>query len=564
VRNGAHSSRRLGVLPDTALVLGLAAALSGPAALAQPGPASAARPLTLSVGPRDGVWKRVFNPLLSELDTRWPASAGIYEPLIVYNRATASYMPWLGARYEWSEKNKRLRFELRPGVVWSDGMPFTARDVVFTFDLLRRFPALDRVKMWGFLSDVVAVNGTTVDFVFKQPFTPGLISIGQMPIVPEHKWKAVANPVTFADPSPTGTGPFTEVLRFDPMFYELGRNPHYWQPGKPIVSSVRVSMYHSNQEIVRALEKGDLDWASVFIPDVEKTYVAPDPARHAYWYPDFGTTTLLYLNTQKKPFDDKNVRKAISMAIDRERIVTEAVSGYAPPGDATGLAESQKRWKDPAAVAAPWTRRNVAEANRLLDAAGLARGADGIRAVPGGGRMRYDIHAVAGWSNSEAAASIIQQSLADVGIAATAVPLRYQAWSDALRQGLFDMGIWGSTRGPTPYQFYRGQMDAAIVRPIGEEATENFQRFGSAEASVILRRFEASSDPDELLALTGELQKIYVESVPSLPLFASPLWGVFNTSHFVGFPGRARAYAGASPGQADALPALVEIAPRQP
>lgn len=62
--------------------------------------------------------------------------------------------------------------------------------------------------------------------------------------------------------------------------------------------------------------------------------------------------------------------------------------------------------------------------------------------------------------------------------------------------------------------------------------------------------------------LSAQLEKIYVEEAPSVPLFASPLWGVFNTSRFVGFPGRARAYAGASPGQADALPALVEIAPR--
>ncbi len=321
------------------LLLGLAA-LTGPAALSQPAPANAARPLTLSVGPRDGVWKRVFNPLLYEADTRWPAAAGIYEPLIVYNRATASYMPWLGTHYDWSENNKRLKFTLRPGVTWSDGVAFSARDVVFTFELLRTFPALDRLKMWDFLSDVTAVGGTTVDFVFKRPYTPGLISIGQLPIVPEHKWKAVANPATFDDASPVGTGPFTEVLRFEPTFYELGRNPHYWQPGKPLVSSLRVSMYHSNQEIVRALEKDELDWASLFIPNIEKTYVAEDPARHSYWYPDFGTTTLLYLNTQKKPFDDKNVRKAVSMAIDRPRIMTEAISGYAPPADATGLAES--------------------------------------------------------------------------------------------------------------------------------------------------------------------------------------------------------------------------------
>jgi len=560
VRNRPSPSRRRVFLLANALFLALAT-LGAASAEAQPA-ASPGRPLTLSVGPRDGVWKRVFNPLLYEVDTRWPAAAGIYEPLLVYNRATATYMPWLGTRYDWSDNNRRLRFTLRPGVKWSDGAPFTARDVAFTFDLLKRFPVLDRVKMWGFLSDVTAVDPTTVDFVFSRPFTPGLVSLGQLPIVPEHRWKAVANPATFDDPSPVGTGPFTEVLRFEPMLYELGRNPHYWQLGKPQVPSLRVAMYHSNQEIVQALEKGEVDWASLFIPNIEKTYVAPDPGRHTYWYPDFGTTTLLYLNTQKKPFDDKNVRKAISMAIDRPRISTEALSGYAPPADATGLAESQKRWKDAAAQAAPWTRRNLAEANRLLDAAGLTRGADGIRTVPGGGRMRYEIHTVAGWSNSEATAAIIQQSLAEVGIAATAAPLPYQTWSEKLQRGQFDLGIWGSTRGPTPYQFYRGQMDADLVRPIGEEATDNFQRFASPDASPVLRRFEAASDPAELLSLGAELQKIYVESAPSLPLFASPLWGVFNTSLFVGFPGRARAYAGASPGQTDTLPALVEIAPR--
>jgi peptide/nickel transport system substrate-binding protein len=561
VNNPIRLSHRPSVLLPAMLVLGLVLSF-GASALAQPTPASSARPLTLSVGPRDGVWKRVFNPLLYEVDTRWPASAGIYEPLIVYNRATASYMPWLGIRYNWSADNKRLTFTLRSGVAWSDRTPFSARDVVFTFELLRRFPVLDRFKMWVFLTGVTAVNDTTVDFIFQRPFTPGLFSIGQLPIVPEHKWKAVANPATFDDPNPVGTGPFTEIVRFDAMAYELGRNPHYWQPGKPAVSSLRVPMYHSNQEIVKALEKSELDWASLFIPNIEKAYVAQDPARHAYWYPDFGNTTLLYLNTQKKPFDDKNVRKAISMAIDRQRIMTEALSGYAPPADATGLAESQKHWKNGTAQAAPWTLKNVVEANRLLDAAGLTRGADGIRTWPGGGRMRYDLHTVAGWSDWEAAASIIQQSLAEVGIAATAVPLPYQAWSDKLQKGRFDMGIWGSTRGPTPYQFYRGQMDATLVRPIGEDATDNFQRFASAEASPILRRFEVSSDPNELLALSGELEKTYVESAPSLPLFASPLWGVFNTSHFVGFPGRVRAYAGASPGQTDTLPALVEIAPR--
>ena len=81
--------------------------------------------------------------------------------------------------------------------------------------------------------------------------------------------------------------------------YELGRNPSYWQPGKPGRWDVlRVPLYRSNAEIVKALRVANhVDWASLFFPDIEKEWVAADPARHQYWYPDAGPTVLLYLDT---------------------------------------------------------------------------------------------------------------------------------------------------------------------------------------------------------------------------------------------------------------------------
>src|ERR1043166_2588708 len=99
-------SRRRIFLLATALVLALAtlAATAG----AQPPAAVPARPLTLSVGPRDGGWKRVLTPRWWGGDARCPGARGISEPLLVYNRATATYMPWLGTRYDWSENNRRL------------------------------------------------------------------------------------------------------------------------------------------------------------------------------------------------------------------------------------------------------------------------------------------------------------------------------------------------------------------------------------------------------------------------------------------------------------------------
>ena len=253
--------------------------------------------------------------------------------------------------------------------------PFTARDVAFTFGLMRRVPALDPQGLWQFLESVVAEGATAVEFTFKRTYTPGLAVIGTQPIVPEHKWKDVAQPASFDDPNPVGTGPFTEVRRFEPTVYELGRNAKYWQSGKPAVAALKVPLYRSNDEIVQALAKGELDWASLFLADIEGGWVAKNPARHQYWYPDLGPTVLLELNTRKKPFDDREVRKALSMALDRPRITTQALKGYAAPADASGLADSQKRWKDAALVAsASWTTRDVALANRTIGRRGPRAG----------------------------------------------------------------------------------------------------------------------------------------------------------------------------------------------
>lgn len=520
--------------------------------------------LTVTMGPRGGEWKRVFNPFRDDSDTRFPSTAGIYEPLIIYNRATGSYLPWLATRYEWAANNTRLRFSIRPGVLWSDGTPFSARDVVFTFELMRRVPALDRRKLWSFLADVTVVDAATVEFTFKRPYTPGLLHIGHQPIVAEHKWKSVPQPASFDDPEPVGTGPFTQVRRFEATVYDLARNERYWQSGKPAVALLRVPVYRSNEEIVRALAADELDWASLFLPDIEANWVAKDPARHQYWYPDFGPTALLYLNTRQKPFTEREVRKAVSMAIDRPRIMREALNGYPMPADATGLAESQKRWKDAAVgPGADWTKRDLTQANRLMDAAGLARGGDGIRVVPGSGPMRYEINVVQGWTDWVAAAGIIQQNLGEIGVAGSVKALEYDRWLDALQQGRFDMSLGFGSRGPTPYQFYRGQMDGALVRPIGEEAVDNFHRFASAEAGDLLRRFEATSDPDEQVDLSRQLQRLYVANAPSLPLYPSRLWGVFNSKRFSGFPSRFLPYAGAAPdGQPDSLPVLIAVKPR--
>ena len=244
-RSCRRSSRnRLTLLGGTSVVFGLLVCL--PVAGGEPQEKAALATLTATGAPRQTPWTRSFNPFRA--DSLYPTWGGVYEPLIVCNYSTGDCQPWLAMSYAWSADNLVLRFKTRAGVTWSDGTPFSAADVAFTFDLMRRFPVLDRAAIWQFLADVTAPDAQTVVFTFKRPYTPGLLYVGEHPIVPAHKWKGVAQPDTFDDPAPVGTGPFVTVRKFEPTAYELGRNKTYWQAGKPTVDVLRMRLYRSNAQ----------------------------------------------------------------------------------------------------------------------------------------------------------------------------------------------------------------------------------------------------------------------------------------------------------------------------
>ncbi len=133
----------------------------------------------------------------------------VYEELVfVDNLESGKTTPWLASAYAWSNDTKTLTFTVRAGVKWSDGVPFTANDVLFTFNLLKKNPALDLNSIWSVLSSVSLKGTNQVVFQFKKAATPYFYYIAdQTPIVPEHIWSKISNPVTYLDATPIGTGP---------------------------------------------------------------------------------------------------------------------------------------------------------------------------------------------------------------------------------------------------------------------------------------------------------------------------------------------------------------------
>jgi peptide/nickel transport system substrate-binding protein len=115
----------------------------------------------------------------------------------------------------------------------------------------------------------------------------------------------------------------------------------------------------------------------------------------------------------------------------------------------------------------------------------------------------------------------------------------------------------------TPYEFFKGLMSTKTVRPVGDLSGSNWHRFGSPAVDELLTAFEGISDPTEQSAIMNQLQALFAQEVPAIPLFPGPAWGAYNDKRFTGFPSAENPYAVLSPNRPpESLLVLTELKPR--
>jgi peptide/nickel transport system substrate-binding protein len=330
----------LAVAVAAVLAVGASAcAAGGP----QNGPDSAAGTLTIQGDTGSPALVENFNPF--EAATELHGTYLMYAPLEIPSPVDGSYTPFLATGYTFASPT-RLVYTIRSGVKWSDGTPLRPADVVFTFGLLKKYPALDANGVWSQISGVSS-SGDTVTFTFKAPNVPFAATIAQTPIVPQHIWSKIANPAKFTNTHPVGSGPFM-LSSFAPTQYTLTKNPHYWAASSIAPAKVTFPAQATNQTTNQlAVSSGQFDWAYTFLPDVQKTYVDRDPAHNTYWFPPGGTIGL-FLNLTKAPNNNVSFRQGISQALNRTTIAAKAVNGYMQQASLSGLIlPNLQKWLDP-------------------------------------------------------------------------------------------------------------------------------------------------------------------------------------------------------------------------
>lgn len=380
------------------------------------------------------------------------------------------------ASWEWSADRTLLTLHLRPDVVWHDGVPTRARDVVWTLDMARApTVAYPRARDLATLADVAAPDSLTVRLRFRrpQPTFPDVLT--DLAILPAHRFAGLAPGEVRMAPfnaAPVGNGPFA-YQEHRPNQRWVFRRFERFPPdlGAPTIDRVVVVVVDEPATKLAALTSGELDFAG--ISPAHAGFVRRDPRLRVVDYPVI-LVYAVFWNLRRAPFADARVRRALTMAVDRRLIVDAYLYGFGTV--ANGPVPSEHPWYEPL----PAVPHDPAAARRLLDETGWLPGRDGVRRH-GGRRLAFDLLTVG--SGDAPLEQMLQAQLRNVGVEVTIRPLELSTFL-AVAQGQkrdFDALVMGTPGdlalgyvaalfesrepGPLAYAGYRSaEFDAAVAR----------------------------------------------------------------------------------------------------
>ncbi|MBD3777966.1 ABC transporter substrate-binding protein [Cellulomonas sp. ES6] len=481
----------------------------------------------------------------------------ILEPLGFVNLIDPSddVTPWLAQEITWNDDYTAVTLVARDGVTWNDGEDFTADDIAYTFTLLKDKPELDNAALG--IEDV-ALDGDTVTISFAASMFAKQDKVLHKLIVPKHIWEDVADPATDPNLEPVGTGPYV-LSQFSSQSVELTARDDYWG-GELAAPTLYYVSYNDNTALTTALANGEADWAQAFIPNVQSAYLDKDDA-NVYWAAAGLGIDAMFVNTQTKPFSDVAFRQAMNLVVDRTKHQAIAREGGVP--ELTSVTGLPTPAGDPFIAddfAGETYGVDVDGAKEILTDAGYTWDGDAL-VDPDGEPVTFELSVPQGWSDYVTGISLIADSAKELGVEATVDTPDADTWWAMKSEGDFQAILHWTDTGATPYDLYSDIMDGRWLKPLGEAADYNFGRFDSPEATAALDTYATATDDAARAEALAEVQEIFVEQVPALPIGTRPFIGEYNTRSYVGWPGEDDPYANPDPTQPTAALILTSLEP---
>ena len=491
-------------------------------------------------------WTRNFNPYSSPIGH--PIQGYGYEYLLLFNEMDGMKpIPWLAESVTLADDLQTIRIELRKGVQWSDGAPFRADDVVFTFDTYpKAHPEIDRKGFWGENARLQSVRKTgdlSVEMVLAQKNAFAIPSLfDETPIVPKHIWQNIDDPVSAVMENMIATGPFTEVVQFGPQLFVMGRNPYYWQADELKIDEMVWPQFNSNDNAYDSLKAGKIDWAFVFIPDIENVYVAGNPDNR-YWFPaNDGVRITLNFQTKnennRKAFTNRNFRRAVSLAMDRKSMIEIGAYGYVEGGNpASGLPPVHWNWRNEEADAvwAQYYRYDLDAARNELAEGGFAdTDGDGFVENADGSAIQFDILVPSGWTDWVNNTQIAVDGLREIGINANVSTPEAASYSAVWQPGDFDAVFAGNSIQPSVQRFYDHTMHSRYQNTNLWWAS-NITRYSNRELDRLIDQMALTNDAKQQQEIADQIELLYASEVIHIPLYYNGMWHLYNTARFSGW-----------------------------
>ena len=476
---------------------------------------------------------KTLNPISAENDvySRWITRLNIFEPLLVYDfdsfatleDKTMKLKPWLAESYEISGDGLEITFRLRDDIHFSDGVPVTADDIIFTYETIIN-PAIDAANIANLYIDVeraVKVNDRVVKFFMKRPYFKALpiLSFWDVGILAKHIYEfSDAAQFNKHISNPTGSGPYVFEKWDVGRQIVLRRNENYWG-SKPKLKKIVYRFITNTLASVVALRNHEVD---IIIPEPEQFANLVNDEQFnkefyclGYWNPG---VPFFYIgwNQDTVFFRDKRVRLAMTYIINRQQIVEHLLEGEGSV--ITGPFYIKGNQNDPAIE--PWPY-DLAEAKQLLEKAGwVDSNGDGLRDKDGTAfRFKFMYSSDSALYNR--LAIFLKDEAAKAGIEVVPDPLEWSVILGRLTNRQFEAYVagWAGDTLEDPYKLFHSSQ---IPDLIGDHGGCNYIGISSPQVDAIIEQARRTINDDERNKLYHRLHRILHEEQPYTFLFTRP------------------------------------------
>jgi len=458
-----------------------------------------------TTGPRRGGHIRVpsaepeyLNPIIQRRFNR--ATPLIFEGLVGLD-STLEPVPALAQSWDISKDGKTITFRLRKDVQWHDGKPFTSKDVAFTFEAMRSTALPTGWK--GYFADVDAVetpDSHTVVVKYKKAYAPALVT-WTMGLLPEHVYGGKDFDEA-QNQEPVGTGPY-KLSRWEAgQRIILVANEHWWHERANLDS---IELVIDPAKPFDALDHGDLDFAQLDAVEDWTTRTQDPSFRERFEVENVVESRFRTIawNTQKKPFDDKRVRLALTLALNRDQVIDNVLRGQAQPLSAPFF--PNMFGLDRSIAPHPF---DLDRAVKLLDEAGYPS-KDGHRFT-----IELNVHPSLQGGTSDEMLAIFRRDLGAIGITLKVHYTTSKDFFGAIRSHKFDASYFGwlaDIPDPDPYSLlHSSQIDSGY----------NFAGLSNPQVDALLEEARNTLNRDERRVLYQKLHALLHDEMPYTPLYA--------------------------------------------